>query len=1101
MDIVNWAGLESSIVRPSPACTTFTATTGYNCKDDSWINEVDNAPGFKIYKKVDKVRVEPGDPFSYTLEWASIGMNLSGLRLVEILPYDLDANTPQTNFTGTLVLSNLLNPVSYSSGSDPAVEIYYTRKTDRTTIAQDPYDGSHILTGLGSNSASQTIWCTPAQFNTGDCPTQTSEVTAIFFAHPTDTTTGVLYSVGVPVTPANNQAGDIYSNHFSAKAPDLSNLLISNTVTTEVVMGAISGKVYVEGSNTNNGVYDSGELALPGVQIQLTCLGGGTCTAGETYYTHTDLNGDYNFALGSVLILDSNLAPISFFVGLKSGNWQATEVTQPIGYDDGQESVGTTGGELLVNDQITNIPIAVGATSLSNNFGETEMSGIRGKVYLEGLATNDGIYNPGELGISNVEMRATCITGPTCTPNSYFTTYTDGNGDYAFVKNATNILDSTGQLMPSFPGLLSGEWQVREMLQPTQYDDGMETVGSTGGNALVNDQINNIPLPGSVTSTDNNFGELEFGGLSGKVYLEGTQTNNGVYDVGELGISNVLMRVTCIGGPSCVAFTHYYTYTDNNGDYAFVPGATGILDYDLNPITNFLGLASGFWKVDEYVQPPQYEDGQESIGTTGGQLYGTDSINMIPLPGRVISEQNNFGEVFLGGISGKVYLEGSLTNNGIYDSGEVGLQNIKIGATCVAGPTCVVGTTYYTFTDTNGDYQFIDGEADIFDTNLNVVADFTGLRSGNWMVFEPEQPANYLDGQESAGNLGGNTNTNEQINSIILPIGAIAIRYNFGEQLVPASLSGKVVWDKDDNSLISAGDIPLLNVLIEITCTSSNGGCTMGETYTVMTDVNGDYHFEAGATNIMDQDGYPITNFVGLYQGNWTVREYQPTGYTDKNDLIGSHGGNNSQNDIIDTIVLVGGDHAVNYNFLEMVYPVSIQGRVAYDANHNHLMESSDTSINNVRVTVVCIKKFVCVQGETYYTFTDISGNYAFIAGSTRILDSNQQPIANFSGLMPGVWKVVESQPAHYTDDADFIGYVNNVLNGRIFINDEISRIVLYSGENGLRYNFLESDGTTAIKLVNTHSSVLNSYYLIMIGIVTLLGVSTIMWLTYYKHR
>ncbi|HUN24613.1 MAG TPA: hypothetical protein PK299_15900, partial [Anaerolineales bacterium] len=70
VQIVNWAGIQNSAGEsPALACTTFAANTGYNCRDASFSNEIDNPPGFKIVKSVDQTLVEPDTSFNYTLQW------------------------------------------------------------------------------------------------------------------------------------------------------------------------------------------------------------------------------------------------------------------------------------------------------------------------------------------------------------------------------------------------------------------------------------------------------------------------------------------------------------------------------------------------------------------------------------------------------------------------------------------------------------------------------------------------------------------------------------------------------------------------------------------------------------------------------------------------------------------------------------------------------------------------------------------------------------------------------------------------------------------------------------------------------------------------
>src|SRR5205823_13044677 len=84
---------------------------------------------------------------------------------------------------------------------------------------------------------------------------------------------------------------------------------------------SISGAVYAD--LNNNGVKEPGELGIAGVLVTLT----GTDNLGHAVVltATTDGNGNYSFT------------------GLSAGNYTLTE-TQPYGYDDGLDSLGTVNG-------------------------------------------------------------------------------------------------------------------------------------------------------------------------------------------------------------------------------------------------------------------------------------------------------------------------------------------------------------------------------------------------------------------------------------------------------------------------------------------------------------------------------------------------------------------------------------------------------------------------------------------------------------------------------------------------------------------------------------------------------------------------------------
>src|SRR5205823_5983420 len=88
----------------------------------------------------------------------------------------------------------------------------------------------------------------------------------------------------------------------------------------ELVPPSLSGFVYVD--NNNNGIKESGEAPIPGATITLT----GTDTAGPVPQTATtDAAGFYQF------------------VNLQAGTYALNE-TQPAGYLDGKDTIGSQGG-------------------------------------------------------------------------------------------------------------------------------------------------------------------------------------------------------------------------------------------------------------------------------------------------------------------------------------------------------------------------------------------------------------------------------------------------------------------------------------------------------------------------------------------------------------------------------------------------------------------------------------------------------------------------------------------------------------------------------------------------------------------------------------
>lgn len=114
----------------------------------------------------------------------------------------------------------------------------------------------------------------------------------------------------------------------------------------ETKLSSIGGHVWFDANK--NGVREVGELPIPGTTITLS---GFDDQGPVSKTTTTDVaNGEYKF---------TNLRP---------GSYSLTE-TQPAGYDDGNDVIGTPGGTTS-NDQFTNIQLPAGYDGVNNDFGE-----------------------------------------------------------------------------------------------------------------------------------------------------------------------------------------------------------------------------------------------------------------------------------------------------------------------------------------------------------------------------------------------------------------------------------------------------------------------------------------------------------------------------------------------------------------------------------------------------------------------------------------------------------------------------------------------------------------------------------------------------------
>jgi hypothetical protein len=118
----------------------------------------------------------------------------------------------------------------------------------------------------------------------------------------------------------------------------------------QTATSSLAGFVYVDCNK--NGVKDPGEVGIAGVTITLV----GTTSTGQpvNLVTQTNASGAYSFA------------------DLLAGTYQIIE-TQPAGYIDGIDTIGTPGGT-TGNDTFTNIVLPAQFAGVNNNFGEYSKS-------------------------------------------------------------------------------------------------------------------------------------------------------------------------------------------------------------------------------------------------------------------------------------------------------------------------------------------------------------------------------------------------------------------------------------------------------------------------------------------------------------------------------------------------------------------------------------------------------------------------------------------------------------------------------------------------------------------------------------------------------
>jgi hypothetical protein len=185
-----------------------------------------------------------------------------------------------------------------------------------------------------------------------------------FVPHVGDTFTILHDASGTPVsgTFAGLADGTIINGSFRI------NYVGGDVILTFVLPppSSLSGIVWEDFNN--NGQVDFGERGISGVTVTLT----GTDFPGNAVNLSQTTDGDGAYV----------------FLNLRPGNYSITE-TQPAGYLQGIDTVGTAGGSLAATDQFL-IPLGPGIDGLNYNFGERPAS--TGPVQ-HGQAAGIGFWN------------------------------------------------------------------------------------------------------------------------------------------------------------------------------------------------------------------------------------------------------------------------------------------------------------------------------------------------------------------------------------------------------------------------------------------------------------------------------------------------------------------------------------------------------------------------------------------------------------------------------------------------------------------------------------------------------------------------------------
>ena len=751
----------------------------------------------------------------------------------------------------------------------------------------------------------------------------------------------------------------------------------NNTLDAGIVnLPIISGYSYVDADN--DGIRDSGEAPIAGVTIRLTGIDSHGQAVNIT--TTSGADGYYQFA---------GLEPSD------ATGYTVTE-TQPAGFIDGQDTVGSAGGTIAgpapTRDVISGVVVGSSTNAQRYNFGELRTASIAGAVYVD--VTNDGNRQAGEQGIVGVTIT---LSG------------TDDLGN-AVTATATTAADGSY----SFGGLRPGTYAVTEPTQPSGYLDGAERAGSSGGVTTTNDRISAITLASGDASVNNLFGErptspVAYTSISGAVRID--PNANGTRDPGENGtIAGVTITLRNSNGDIVATTT-----TDINGNYAFSGVPVG--DYTIEQTqptgygsssTNTISVSapvggltaqdffettstlSGFVYVDAD-NDGVFNGGERPIGNVSIRVTGTD-VNGKPV--NVSTTTSADGSWSVTGLVAGTYVVTETQPAGYGDgkdaAGSLGgtVSGTGIGTDRIAAITvgAAQNGTAYNFgevrsTATISGLVYVDHDRDstrdavdgaigsvtiiLRDGLGNEIARTTTASDGSYLFANLTLGDNYRIDQVTPAGYGRSEHP-ATITVTALPATGVA-NQNFGDTL--SSLSGSTYVDLDNDGVHDSGEPAISGVTVTLTGTDAAG-------------------HPVSRTTISSSTG--AWAFNDLLAGSYAVTETQPSGYVDGKDTAGSEGGTVT-NDRVAAITVPTGTDATGYLFGERLNTTSLSGTVWNDLDGDGVIDAGENGIGGVTLTL-----------------KDSNGN---TVGTTT---TNPDGTYTFTNLVPGTYSVVETQPAGY---------------------------------------------------------------------------------------
>jgi hypothetical protein len=475
-------------------------------------------------------------------------------------------------------------------------------------------------------------------------------------------------------------------------------------------IGSIGDRVWYD--EDADGFQDPGETGLVGVEVKLVYAGGnGIFGDGDdtTTTVNTGADGIYLF---------NNLIEGKYRVSVNESTLPGLGFFATFDKDGANLGLGTT-----------EVTLGSGQNILDVDFGYDRFVGTIGDTIYRDLDQN-GTQNGSEAGIDGVTVKL-IYAGK----DGIFGTSDD--------TNDSKVTAGGGQYL--FENLFIGKYRV-EVDPSSPPLAGLINTGDPDSPVLAGDNKSALELTSSsLVNLNQDFGyDAAIGTIGDTIFRDndGNRTQNG----GEPGIQGVVVQLWYAGRDGVFGNSDdviVNDVTDNDGKYLFENLFFG--NYRVVVPNNQAPLV-GLVNTADPDNPGTNGDGVSAL-----TLTRPNAVNLNQDFGYAPATSQSQAV-----LAGAVYVD--TNNNGIIDSGEVGIGGIQI--TLINAVTRAVVQT--TNTDGAGLYSFI------------------GLNAGTYRIIEGPTPG-YMDGKDTVGTLGSSSNDNDQFNAIVLPVNQIGVGYNFGE--------------------------------------------------------------------------------------------------------------------------------------------------------------------------------------------------------------------------------------------------------------------------------------------------------------------------------